>query len=123
MPAVRRRTRGATHYRVGIRQVPQIGHRKHCIADLDAFAATDDAVGECANGRPLVSEHRSENLLLRRIVAANDFVHTCDGIYRDIRAAEQRRHPAIVVRMTVRDDDGRERLLQRVDTRSERSPV
>jgi hypothetical protein len=101
----------------------QIGHRKHGIADLDAFAATDDAVGECANGRPLVSEHRSENLLLRRIVTANDFVHGCDGIYRDIRAAEQRRHPAIVVRVTVCDDYGCERLFQRVDPRPKRSPV
>ena len=38
-------------------------------------------------------------------------------------AVEQRRHPAIVVRVTVRDDDGGERLLQRVDPRAERSPV
>ena len=46
-----------------------------------------------------------------------------DRVDRDITAVEQRRHPAIVVRVAVRDDDGGKRLLQRVDARAERSPV
>jgi hypothetical protein len=101
----------------------QIGHRKHRVTELHAFAVTDDPIRKLASRRPLVPKHRPENLFLRRIVTANHRVHTVHGIDRHFRTLQQCGHTSVVVWMRVSDDDRGERLSERLDARADCSPV
>src|SRR5262245_3951499 len=96
----------------------QIGHREHRVSDGDSLAAVDNPSRKPASRRPLVAKHRPENLLLRRVVTTNHIVHAGDGVYGDIRIAQQWSHTAVVIRMSVGDDDRCERLPQRLDARA-----
>ena len=54
------------------RDGPEVGDRQRDAAERDRLAVGDDRrVGKRALGRPLVAEHRAQDLLLDRVVAAD----------------------------------------------------
>ena len=102
---------------------PEIGDRENSITDGDALALLDEVIRKRSSGRPFVSKHGPENLLLRVVVATNHLINTRHGVHGYICPIEQGGDPPVMVGMTVGDDDGGERFPERLHAHAERPPV
>jgi hypothetical protein len=71
-----------------------------------------------ALARPLVAEHRPDDLILRRVVALDCVDHALGGNNRHVIACDNFSEPRIVVGMRVRHERGLERLPQAVESRT-----
>jgi hypothetical protein len=94
---------------------PEIDDGEAGVAELQCLLIRDRAVGEDALARPLLAEHRAQDLLLERVVAPDDGVDADGRDHRDIIRADELHDPAVVVGVRVGDEHGEEWLSERLE--------
>ena len=93
------------------------------VVEGDALTVADRRVGEGPLGRPLVAEHRPQDLLLDGVVPGD---RVDDALRRDDRhvvAGDQLGQAAVVVRMRVRQQHRAQRLPQLFEPCAHRAAV
>ena len=83
-------------------------------AEIEFLPVADAVIREHPPLRPFVAEHRPDDAVLEGIVTTDDVVDTGLGDDRNVEAGGHRGEPGIVVRVRMREQDGNDRLADRV---------
>ena len=87
------------------------------VVEGHALAVSDRGVREDPIRRPLLPEHRTDDLVLECVVGCDRVDHSLRGVDRDVVAGDDLVEPGVVVGMGVRQNRCQERLPEAVDTR------
>ena len=85
------------------------------VVEGQALAVADRRVREDAARRPVVAEHRSDDLILHRVVGRDRVDHSLRGHDRHVVSGDDLHQPGVVVRMRVRQQHGVQRLPEAVE--------
>ena len=100
------------HPRAVVRRLarPEIDDCEGDVVERDTLAVSDRCVREDAVGRPVVAEHRPDDLVLERVVATDRVDHALRCKDRNVIVGDDLPQPGVVVGMRLRDQHSAQRL-------------
>ncbi len=102
---------------------PEVEHRKADATEMKRLPVRDRTAREGALSRPLLAEHRAQDLLLERVVSADHGVDPNRGDDGHLDVSDELDDASVVIGVRVRDEHRQERLAERLELCAEGAAV